>query len=122
MENVCYNSLDYNPGGKLFTSESGLELISVNNDPILILPEIIINKRKIVLTVDLTVPDETFIQIFYKGTLTDDYQESRSVKHRLIKGRSIVQIIIPETRVLGGLRLDPGHLAGHYIIHSIIPG
>jgi hypothetical protein len=68
------------------------------------------------LRIDIDVPDDTGLQLFYlpAGVSTfGDYHMDRSVQ----RGRNTVYFELDAAELAGGqLRLDPGMVAGEYVI------
>jgi len=96
-----------------------IHFTAISIDPIIILPRFVTPKAAIIIKVDITVPENTLIQLYYRTSIFKSYSEDRSVRHDAIKGRQIILLRIPVSKISGRLRLDPGITAGNYIIHSI---
>jgi hypothetical protein len=92
---------------------------SRNDDPIIILPKINIPSNYVTLKIEISVPENTTIQLFYRTTLFCRFSEEKSIKMKSSVGRSIVVFKIYERNIYKRLRLDPGCHAGKYIIHKI---
>lgn len=102
---------------KLLNDEIHFE--SRNDDPIIILPKISIPVNYLTLILEISVPEITTIQLFYRTTLFCRFSEEKSIKMKSSVGRSIVVFKIYERNIYKRLRLDPGCHAGKYIIHKI---
>jgi hypothetical protein len=93
---------------------------AVNTDPILILPEIVLDVESLkVVSLDIAVPSTMFIQLFYKTILDESYNEKNSIRLRLNSGRQHVYFNLEKIKAVGQLRIDPGAVKGIYCIHNI---
>jgi hypothetical protein len=93
-----------------------------NTDPQIGLPKLsnIEQDAKVLLAIDITVPGNTRLTIFYKTEKQQAYSRKRKVYKEVKTGRNRVLLFLPDEDIsLSNLRLDPGSLRGEYIIHSI---
>lgn len=95
-----------------------IEVNSIGPDPIIIFPWIHLPSRRITVRISISVPQKTTVQLFYKTTLWQRYQEKKSIIHEIDLGQHTIEILIPSRKVIGPLRFDPGCHPGKYIIHS----
>jgi hypothetical protein len=97
-----------------------LPLRARGEDPGVELPEVPhASDMRLILKIDITSPEATMLQLYYKTSSDRHYSESKSRWRSLYKGRNIVFIALPREKLLGRLRLDPGKQPGDYLIHSI---
>ena len=97
----------------------GVTFTSEGNDPYLILPKLRLPKKVKVIKLDISVPENTELQLFYKTSASGAYCEENSVKKTSREGKNQIHLEIPAWEIVGLLRLDPGAVAGQYIIHNI---
>ena len=101
-------------------SSDGLVLSSTGDDPYVILPPLKTEPvGPSIVRMVLTSPGDSFVQLFYRTPSFPYYYERQSVYQIIKKGNNEIYLDLPEKDVIGNLRLDPGHLAGDYILHSI---
>ncbi len=100
-------------------NDSGFYFLSNNLDPFIILPQLPYFTHNIFIEVDITTPNATIVQVFYKFNESQKYSEENSVAEQTSKGRNKIQLFIPELEIKGQLRIDPGNLNGEYIIHKL---
>ncbi len=99
--------------------DNGVHFKSVKDDPFIILPKLKFPQASITMKLDISVPSNSFIQLFFKTSFYKSYSEEKSVRQYVNKGRQTVLIRIPAISIKGRLRLDPGNIPGNYIIHKI---
>jgi len=94
---------------------------SNGDDPVFILPELDLpTDRLIAFKIDITLPNNTDVSIFYQTKETNEHSQKQFVRKYLQKGRNLVKIILPEKGINGArIRIDPGSIKGTYLIHSI---
>lgn len=92
---------------------------AINEDPIIILPEIPPGPVDLHIRVELEVPEECILQLFYLTDIAAGYSEENSLMVRLKKGQQVVNLPLPAGKLKMPLRLDPGNVPGAYAIHSI---
>lgn len=98
-----------------------LALQATGNDPTIILPALNYPGNALtVLKIDITCPEDSeFFQVFYMTIEKKKYNEKQSVKCGIRKGRNVIYLEIPNVKLTGRLRLDPGRVAGEYLIHEL---
>lgn len=100
-------------------TDVGIEFTATSNDPHFILPKLEILADRKNLKIDITAPSTTELQLFYKISHSESFNESQSIKRKISVGRNSVYISLPAEKIKGSLRLDPGNHPGSYIIHKI---
>ncbi|MCK5360716.1 MAG: hypothetical protein KAJ95_08815, partial [Gammaproteobacteria bacterium] len=70
--------------------------------------------------VELTVPGDTQLQLFYMPEKGSNFTSRFSVRRTLKKGYNKVFFHIPGPVIKGEMRLDPGGLTGSYILHALV--
>lgn len=101
-------------------SSDGLVLSSTGDNPYVILPPMKTEPGgPLLVSMVLTSPEDSFVQIFYQIPSFPYYHESQSVYQSIKKGYNEIYLELPEKNLVGNLRLDPGHLVGDYILHSL---
>ena len=70
------------------------------------------------IKIDITSPEATTLQLFYKTRIFQFYNETNSIRKQLTAGRYIAIFLLPDQGIKGRLRIDPGSHAGNYIIHK----
>lgn len=99
-------------GGDLIFTSTGF-------DPYLFLPKVSLNPdRTTWVSLEITVPEKTTIQLFHQSCVDETFCEDRSIKSTVAAGRHTLAWGI-EGRLNGHFRLDPGNVAGEYRIHRI---
>lgn len=92
---------------------------ATNEDPIIYLPSLPEKPEEIKLRIDLSVPGECRLQIFYLTESLNNYTEEHSLIRFLQKGRQTTDIRLPNEAKRSRIRLDPGNVPGNYSIHSV---
>ena len=101
-----------------FYDEEGFHLIANGNDPYFELPGFTGGDKSYVMKIDLTVPFDTRLDIFYESKDQSYRSEQRYYKD-IEEGRNTVYISMASLNEITGIRIDPGMFPGEYIIHSI---
>jgi glycosyltransferase involved in cell wall biosynthesis len=105
---------------ELEVHDSGLLVRAKGEDPMLILPPLILPPGSpIHLVLEITSPAATDVQLFWATATAPDYSEIQSVRARIKIGRQIVALSTPPADFAGRLRLDPGRRPGVYQIHRL---
>jgi hypothetical protein len=92
---------------------------STGFDPYLFLPKVPLNpNRKTWVTVELSVPEKTPVQLFHQTVENETFSEFRSSMQPAPAGRHRL-IWALDDRLNGHFRLDPGSAKGEYRIHAI---
>ncbi len=72
------------------------------------------------VTITLTVPVETTIQLFFQTRSDPNYSEENSIKRIIKKGANKVYFLIEHDEFNGQIRIDPGMERGEYILKEIL--
>jgi phosphoglycerol transferase len=105
---------------RLTPGSDGLVVHAGGDDPNLFLPAFAHDPGTALLVrVELTSPAETTLELFYETNQARGYDESRKVSHPLHRGRNEVLLKLAEPSLAGRLRLDPGAVAGEYVLHAV---
>lgn len=104
---------------KIKIKRGALWLWANGNDPYFAFPLSIIpdNPREFIL--DISFPAATTIQVYFSPDKSSGFDEKNSIKIKVAAGRFNVIIPIENLNRNGLLRIDPGQIAGEYIIHQI---
>ena len=103
---------------QLSPGQNGLTVNATGTDPQLLLPEFELNGNPIVRVV-IVSPAATILQVFYKTKSGLEYTEGQSARHALEPGENTVHLKVPERDAPGALRLDPGAIAGNYLLKEV---
>jgi hypothetical protein len=106
-------------GGFRLTEDGSVAMTASGNDPQILLANFEAKQpMPWVVRIDLTSPANTSVQLFWRrGNLP--YAGDRSVRRPITSGRNIVFIELNDPQMTHDFRLDPGAVAGDYILHSI---
>jgi len=104
-------------GVELIAGARELQVMASGSDPQLSLPRMTLDPgTRGILRIDIEVPDDTGLQLFYLPagvSVLGDYHMDRSVQ----RGKNTVYFALDQAELAGGqLRLDPGMVAGEYVI------
>ena len=92
---------------------------STGFDPYLFLPKVPLNPdRKTWVSLEITVPAGTPVQLFHQTIENENFSESRSEMKPVPAGRHQLIWTLSD-RLNGHFRLDPGSAKGEYRIHGI---
>jgi len=98
----------------------GLALISNGIDPHVALPLFTFSSEKqLMIKIDIESPADTVLQIYYATKPVPNYSEKHSIMKSLKKGNNVIFIKLPAKINTGRLRMDPGRVAGEFVLHSI---
>ena len=103
---------------QLVAEENGLSVTATGGDPQLLLPELELGGDQIIKVV-LVSPAATVLQLFCKTQSGLDYNEARSTSQPLASGENTVYLKVPAPNASGALRLDPGAVAGNYLLKDL---
>jgi len=101
---------------------TGLMLLSKGKDPQFGLPPClgISQAITVMLTVEVTVPEQTVLRVYYTLEGDNDFSQGQSIGKPVNKGRNIINIILPVKGMhIQKIRIDPGEVEGTYLIHKI---
>lgn len=122
--------LDPTEFAKGLTPQSGIQTISAlpdgvgivanNTHPVLLLPHTPFqDAASCVVKLDISSPAFTNLSVLYANSATKKYVADQLVSVPIRKGRQIVYLDMGAENLYGRLRLDPGHVAGEYILHGM---
>jgi hypothetical protein len=98
----------------------GLVVQASGDGPNLTLPAFAYDPQTTLLVrVDLTSPADMHLDLRYQTSRAPEYEEARKVSQLLHKGRNVVYLPVTTPGLAGRLRLDPGTVAGPYVLHSV---
>ncbi|CAN5674600.1 hypothetical protein BH20VER1_BH20VER1_19860 [soil metagenome] len=106
-------------GGTTSAIPNGLAVTANDVDPQVILPRLNLPAGETALRVVIESPAETRLQLYYQTASAPDFDPSRIVTANLKKGANSVLLIINEPELNGVFRLDPGEVAGTYLISGL---
>jgi hypothetical protein len=101
---------------QLVIGPDGLKIVATGTDSQILLPAISIGEgRRGILRLDIDVPQDTGLQLFYpRGVSVDGHDHMDRFVRR---GKNSIYFELSEAEIAGGqLRLDPGMVAGNYTI------
>jgi hypothetical protein len=99
--------------------QADLCFTSTGSDPYLFLPKIPLNPdSKTWVSLEITVPAATPVQLFHQTIENESFNESRSEMKPVPAGRHQLIWTLSD-RLNGHFRLDPGSAKGEYRIHGI---
>jgi len=97
----------------------GVRFNATDADPYFHLPSVPPFPNGATVSIELTVPAETMVQLFYQTESDPRITEEQSVKSFLPPGRHAIEWKISEP-LNGVFRLDPGNGPGEYRIHKVL--
>jgi hypothetical protein len=105
---------------QLVIGADGLKIVASGTDSQILLPKISMDDgRRGILRLDIDVPQGTDLQLFYRPrgvSVYGHYHMDRFVR----RGKNSIYFELSEADIAGGqLRLDPGMVAGNYLITNI---
>lgn len=99
--------------------DGGLEITATADDPWIVLPPFIQDKRAI-LRVDIDSTVDTNMQIFAKTRENPTYTEEQSQVAPIKKGSNTVFFRLDRAALIDPIRLDPGESAGVYVVRRLV--
>ena len=117
-DQIFSNGSHLNQMEEIKTNDDGATFRASGNDPHIILPQMELLPKSVKFFLDITLPKEMLVQLYYQTINSNEFSEKCSCKSILPTGRHNVEWTIPEI-VNGRFRLDPGNLPGIYRIHQI---
>lgn len=99
----------------------GYNLYARNADPQLFFkfrPEGRVKRYNVM--VELIAPDDTHLRLFYKIPGMVDFDQKHSVLREIKKGYNKLYFHLPHAQLDGRVRLDPGSVAGEYLLRTFI--
>ena len=102
---------------KLAVGKNDLEIAALGSDPQVLLPKMALAaKQRAVLRIDVEVPEDTGIQLFYLAPGESSYGRHHMDRFAR-RGKTSIYFEFSDDDLSGGpLRLDPGMMPGNYII------
>ena len=73
----------------------------------------------LILEMKLTASVDTVTQVFFRSRAEEGFNELRSAREATRSGENTLYFLLPADEAEGGIRIDPGMVAGDYIIHSL---
>lgn len=102
-------------------SKNGIRINATSDDPQMIMPfDIKHMGRKYNAMVELTVPTDTQLLLFYLPPGVTDFSVENSVFRKVKKGFNKLYFHLLGMGLHGVIRLDPGSIAGEYLLHSFV--
>ena len=100
---------------------NGLLIHALNDDPQIILPTLegVMPGNKLTVHVQLVSPGPTVLEVFYSTSVVGEFNGAHSVKKPIQKGDNDVVVEFTEPDFKRNIRLDPGMLAGDYILKLV---
>jgi hypothetical protein len=98
--------------------EDNFTFKALNEDPQIFLPQIDIPPVGALVRLDISLPAESMVQLFYQTLDFTEFIEENSISISRPAGRHIVEFLVDHP-LNGVFRLDPGNSAGLYHIHAI---
>lgn len=96
-----------------------LIITSSGEDPQIAIPKItIVRPSQFAARVEMTVPKDTVVQLYYTTTTTPAFSAENVASVEVKTGRSTMLFEINDPNFTGTLRFDPGQTTGEYIIHG----
>jgi hypothetical protein len=118
-ETLIFDSSDMNNIQIFLAEDGGVSMLAYGPDPYLTLPPVDDVNQHILVLVEITVPDHTIVEMFYDTEGEPFYDEARKISRNARRGRNVLFLEIISKEPIRGLRLDPGHIPGQYVLHSI---
>jgi alginate O-acetyltransferase complex protein AlgJ len=96
----------------------GVRLSVIGSDPYFQLPRLPPMPDGATMTLDMTLPGQRMVQVYYQTAKRPEMCEEQSVRAPGTSGRSSVTVRIADA-LDGTIRIDPGNGPGEYVIHRI---
>jgi hypothetical protein len=104
----------------LSRNSEGLAFEATRDAPAIVFREMNDKIPWLALHLDITVPADTILKLFYRHKGEKEFIESHAVRVKAQAGRGIYRLQLPCTEGITGIRIDPGEVAGVYVIHRIL--
>jgi hypothetical protein len=98
--------------------EDGVAFLATGDDPYIILPRLDFLPKRVRILLDITLPKEAIVQLYYQTNGSNEFSEQSSLKKTLSPGRHSIEWTLEEM-LNGAIRLDPGNQPGPYRIHKL---
>ena len=98
----------------------GLTFTVTGNKPSIVFKEMKEKIPWVALHLDLTLPSETRVKLYYRSNLEAEFSEDNA--HQVIAGpgRQICRMELPSRKGIEVIRIQPGDIPGNYILHRVI--
>jgi glycerophosphoryl diester phosphodiesterase len=96
-----------------------LQISVTGNDPYLIFPLLRDPQRELQVYIQLEVPDDTVVELFYTTRSQPEFVPELVVSERVVKGSNEIVFSLDESDRINRLRLDPGIIPGNYRIERL---
>ncbi len=110
------------PGLTVTFSDAGMEMDARDGDPFVILPGIVkegLGSDAVILRVVLASPAPSRLAVYYQAKGTRGYDEKRKYTRSIRAGDNTLYLFLPAEHLAGPLRLDPGEIAGSYVLRDL---
>ena len=106
------------PGNNVTLSpqSNGLKITATSHRPWVFLPGF--RSGRAVLELVLHSPADTTLQLFYRLPGQRSFRETQPLKQKTKAGRNVIYVELPALASNITLRLDPGSVAGEYLLES----
>jgi hypothetical protein len=97
-----------------------LVISATGNDPSIVLPPLALTPPvQFAVRVEMTTPAETLVEVFYSTNTVGSFVPDHVVSVPAKAGKNVLLFEINDPEFAGGVRLDPGHAPGKYILHGL---
>ena len=98
----------------------GFKIVSSGEDPYFLLPPFNVSRNHYyILKINLSAPEGSEGQIFYRTVAEDYYSEKKSIVIRFRKGGNKFFILLNGRTLKGQIRIDPGNTPGEYWLKKV---
>lgn len=98
--------------------DGGVSFRATGDDPHIILPKLEFLPKKIKILIDITLPREAMVQLYFQTLECKEFSEQFSLMATLSAGRHSIEWNL-EAMLNGAIRLDPGNQPGLYRIQRL---
>ena len=97
-----------------------LLIAASGTDPSIVLPALALTPPvQFAVRVEMTTPADTLVEIFYTTNTAGGFVPDHVVSLPVKAGRNVMLFEINDPEFSGGVRLDPGQVAGKYLLHAL---
>jgi hypothetical protein len=118
LDHLFLEATQVNQIEEIRSDANSCEFQATGEDPYILLPRLELLSKPVKAVVEITVPRNVIVQLFYQTDSESGFEESSSLRVNCPAGRNLLEFPI-EAAVNGSFRLDPGNLPGIYRIHKI---
>jgi hypothetical protein len=104
--------------GRIRTEQGYACLEALDHDPYFHVPPVAAMPAGATVVVDITLPGERMVQLYYQTIQRPQFCEEQSLKAALPGGRHRIELAIGD-QLNGKFRLDPGNGPGEYRLHRL---